>query len=215
MDEISHLWIPRSQLPTYITQSNEGPGPLSSTLICYMVVGFPENGTYPSFIAYDYNLKPLQFDTVLQADALQMHPSLATMFNSSFQCIDLAGLAFTYSSNSYFVEILTDLPVAFALQVTSYNDVIKQSAATFFFNDVNNDYQLYYRPTATINYDFLFTSAQIADSLWPNADQEIVSTFANFRYTTSLNTKIRQKNDNTVLKLRTNGPILTGGDDFL
>lgn len=159
MDEISHLWIPRSQLPTYITQSNEGPGPFSSTLLCYSALGFPENGTYPSFIAYDFNLKPMQFETVLQADALQMHPSLATMFNESFQCIDLAGLAFTYSRSSYFIEILTELPVALAFQVTSYNDIVKQSPPTFFFYGVNRDYQRVAKTSSSLELEFLFSSA--------------------------------------------------------
>jgi hypothetical protein len=140
MDTISHLWIPRSQLPTYLSQSNEGPGPFSSTLLCYTAIGFTGNGTYPSFIAYDYNLNPIQFKTVLQGDAVQMYPSLAAIINGSFQCIDLAGLTFTYQVNSFYIEILTGLPVAFALQHSSYESVIDQSGPSFTFYQVDASY---------------------------------------------------------------------------
>lgn len=40
ISNISHLWLPRSQLPIQASQSISGPGTLTSTLACYKSTNF-------------------------------------------------------------------------------------------------------------------------------------------------------------------------------
>jgi hypothetical protein len=57
MDVISHLWLPRIELPTSITTAQQYPsGPLTSTLFCYTYLNVSANYTYPPFKAFDTEL---------------------------------------------------------------------------------------------------------------------------------------------------------------
>ena len=95
-DTLTHLWLPRADLPILTSQKFSYPPPLSSTLVCYR--DNTASNFLPSSSISSLEGQTLTFPFYSEQDVYISRPLLAVNIGTNFGCYDVAG--FTYSATN-------------------------------------------------------------------------------------------------------------------